>query len=125
MSRSSAGPTDRGQAAVELALALPVLVVVILGLIQVVAVMGDRLAVELAAREGARAASVAADPAPAAAAAARASTSLDPIDVATHAGAGRVTVTVRHTSSTDAPVIGRFIGDVTLEATVSMAREPP
>ena len=47
---------DRGQAAVEFALAVPVVVVLVLGIVQLVAVVRDQLAVELAARdvEGAR-----------------------------------------------------------------------
>ena len=55
-----------GQAAVELALALPVVVVLLLGMLQVALVGRDQLAVELAAREAARAAAVSADPAAAA-----------------------------------------------------------
>lgn len=122
---SSRHRPDTGQATVELALALPVVVMVVLGVVQVVAIVGDRLAVELAAREGARAASVAADPAGAASAAASAATGLAPLDVHTSATAHRVSVTVRHRSPTDVPLIGRFIGDVVVESTVSMAREPP
>ena len=38
---------DRGQATVELALALPVLLVVLLGVVQVAVVVRDRLAVQL------------------------------------------------------------------------------
>ena len=103
---------DRGQAAVELALALPVVVTIVLGVVQVVAVVGDRLAVELAAREGARAA-------------ADRSTGLAPLDVRTSATSGRVTVTVRYRSRTDVPLVGGFIGDVVVEASASMVREPP
>lgn len=116
---------DAGQAAVELALALPVVVVMLLGVVQVVVVIGDRLAVELAAREAARAAAVAGDPAGAAAAAANRATGLSPLDVATSVRVDRVTVTVSHRSRTEVPVIGRLIGDVTIESTVSMRREPP
>jgi Flp pilus assembly protein TadG len=116
---------DRGQAAVELALALPVVVAVTLGLVQVLAVAADQLAVELAAREGARAAAVAADPSAAAANAARAAVPLDPLGVSATTAAGRVTVTVTYTSRTDVPLIGALIGDVELRADVTMAVEPP
>ncbi|MGI9032070.1 MAG: TadE/TadG family type IV pilus assembly protein, partial [Ilumatobacteraceae bacterium] len=64
-----------GQAAVELALVLPVVVVFLLGLLQVALVARDQLAVELAAREGARAALVSAQPGAAATGAARRATS--------------------------------------------------
>ena len=116
---------DAGQAAVELALALPVVVALTLGLVQVLAVAADQLAVELAAREGARAAAVAADPSAAAADAASAAVPLDPLGVSAVTGAGRVTVTVTYTSRTDVPLIGGLIGDVELRADVTMALEPP
>ena len=116
---------DRGQAAVELALALPVVVLVTLAVVQVLVVVGDQVAVELAAREGARAAAVAADPGAAAAGAARAAVALDPLEVVAAAGAEQVTVTVSYTSRTDVPLIGRLVGDVAVRASVTMAREPP
>ena len=47
---------DRGQATVEFALALPFVVMLLLGVVQVVVVVRDQLAVGLAAREAARAA---------------------------------------------------------------------
>jgi len=116
---------DAGQAAVEVALALPLVVMLVLGVVQLVAVAGDQLAVELAAREGARAAAVAADPAGAAAAAAQSSTGVAPLDVSTAVSSGRVIVTVAHTSPTDVPLIGPLVGDVVVRATVTMQREPP
>lgn len=116
---------DRGQAAVEVALALPLVVVMVLGFVQVIVIVGDRLAVELAAREGARAAAVAADTVGAADAAARRSTHVGPLDVDVSATPTLVSVTVRHRSPTDVPLIGRFIGDVDVAATITMAREPP
>jgi Flp pilus assembly protein TadG len=116
---------DHGQAAVEFAIALPLVLVLLLGIIQVAVVARDQIAVELAARDGARAASVAADPAAAAQRGAQAATSLRPIAVTTVAGAGRVTVTVRHTNTTGVALIGAVIGDVSLSATVTLAREPP
>lgn len=119
------GRGDSGQAAVELALALPLVVVVALGVVQVLAVAADQVAVELAAREGARAAAVAADPGAAAVAAARAAVALDPLDVRASTDASHVTVTATFTSPTDVPLIGRLIGDVDVQASVTMAREPP
>jgi Flp pilus assembly protein TadG len=116
---------ERGQAAVELALALPVVVVLLLGMLQVALVGRDQLAIELAAREAARAASVSADPVAAARLAAERVTPLRPLSVAVTVGAGAVTVTVTHPSATDVAMVGHLIGDVDLRATVSMALEPP
>jgi Flp pilus assembly protein TadG len=116
---------DRGQATVELALALPVLCTLLLGVVQVAAVIGDQLAVDLAAREAARAASVAANGPAAARAAAERATPLRPLDVAVSTSAGAITVTVTHTDHTNTPLIGAFVADVTLRSSTTMALEPP
>jgi Flp pilus assembly protein TadG len=109
---------------VELALALPVLLVVLLGVVQVGVVVRDRLAVQLAAREAARAAVVSADP-DAARAAAERTTTLTPLTVTVHSGRATVTATVRYTDHTDVGLIGALLPDVELAASVTMAVEPP
>lgn len=119
------GGRDRGQAAVEFAIALPLVVVLLLGVIQVVVVVRDQIAVELAAREGARAGSVAASPAAAASAAAGRATELSPLDVTTSATDDHVTVSVSFTSRNRLPILGIAIRDVDVSASVTMAREPP
>lgn len=116
---------DRGQAAVEFAVALPLVVVLLLGVIQVVLVARDQIALELAARDGARAASVAADPASAAERGARAATTLRPLTVSTSVDSQHVTVSVGHTNTTGVPLIGAVIGSVDLSADVTLARDPP
>lgn len=116
---------DRGQATVEFALALPLVALLVLGIVQLVVIARDQLAVELAAREGARAAAVAAAPASAGTAAAERAVGLAPLDVSVSEGDGRVTVTVRHRSATNVPLIGLAISDVEVAATVTMQREPP
>jgi Flp pilus assembly protein TadG len=116
---------DRGQAAVEFAIALPLVVVLVFGVIQVAVVVRDQIAIELAAREGARAAAVSDSPAAAARSAASAATSLRPIDTSTSVSSTTVEVTVRHTTRTRLPGLGPIIGSVELEASVTMAREPP
>ena len=117
---------DRGgQAAVELALALPVVVLFVLGAVQVALVARDRVAIELAAREGARAASVSADPVGAATAAARRATRLEPIDVAVELIGDTVRVTVRFVDPTDVALIGDVIAPVAMQASAVMALEPP
>ncbi len=60
--RGDRGSSDRGSATVEFALVLPLVFVVVLGLVQVGLVVRDRLLVEAAARSGARAAAIQADP---------------------------------------------------------------
>ena len=116
---------DRGQATVEFALALPIVAVLVLGIVQLVVVARDQLAVELAAREGARAAAVAAAPAAAATSAAAAAVDLDPLDVSASEHEGHISVTVRYRSVTDVPLVGLAIGDVEVAASVTMRREPP
>ena len=109
----------------ELALLLPVLVVLLLGMLQVALVGRDQLAVELAAREAARAAAVSAQPVAAAGATARRVIALQPLDVDVRVGGDTVTVTVRHSSSTDVAIIGHVISDVEVQATATMVLEPP
>lgn len=116
---------DRGQAAVEFALALPVVIVLVLGIVQVVVVAARHLTVEHLARSGARAASVAADPAGAAQSEVNRVSPLSPITVETRVTSDLVTVTVRYQESTSVPIVGRAIGDVELSASTTMRREPP
>lgn len=118
---------DGGQATVELALATPVLCLLLLGIVQLVVIVRDQLAVIEAARVGARAAAAAADPASAASAAVagvegghapgmRVSASTD----------GRyVTVSVSATSVTDIPLIGSLLPDVEVSGRATMILEPP
>lgn len=101
------------------------MVVFLLGLLQVALVARDQLAVELAAREGARAASVSAQPGAAATGAARRATSLQPLVVAVDVGPTAVTVTVAHRSRTDVAIVGPFIADADLRASATMVLEPP
>jgi Flp pilus assembly protein TadG len=118
---------EGGQAAVELVLALPVLLLLLLGLIQVGLVVHDQLLVTAAAREAAREAAVAPDPG-AGRRGALAGTRLAPdrLEVRTSGRAGpgsRVTATVRYRAPTDVPVIGAMVGDVRLTASVTMRVE--
>ena len=116
---------DRGQASVELALALPLLVLVLLGIAQVVVVGAQQLAVLHAAREGARAAAVSSEPVTSGTNAADAATPVGPLDVSVDVGTDTVTVRVDHVSHTDVVLIGALIPDVTLHGEVTMLLEPP
>jgi Flp pilus assembly protein TadG len=122
VARAAAG--ERGQATVEFALALGVIAVLVVAIARVGVVIRDELAVGLAAREGARAAAVSADPASAAVAAATRAVSL-PIAVSTSAGSTTVTVSVVYTDGGGSSIISRIFGSVVHRSSATMALEPP
>src|SRR3954451_3427932 len=90
------GSRDRGQATVELALSLPFLFLFLLGIVQLVVIVRDQLAAELAAREGASAASVTTAIAAAAQWASEGAVSLRPLFVSTDSSGATISVTVSH-----------------------------
>jgi Flp pilus assembly protein TadG len=118
---------DAGQASVELALALPVLALLLLVAVQVGLVVRAQVLVTHAAREAARAAAV--DPDPSAALdAARASADLDPTRLTVLvSGRGppgsRVEVDVRYRVATDVPLAGTLLGEVEVSARATMRVE--
>jgi Flp pilus assembly protein TadG len=118
---------EGGQATVEVALLLPLVATMLLGVVQVGLVVRDQVLVTHAAREAARAAAV--DPtADVAREGATSAARLDPdrltVDLSgsTDPG-GRLTVTVRYRSPTDVPLVGQLLGDRTLEAEATMRVE--
>ncbi|MGH9183312.1 MAG: TadE family protein [Acidimicrobiales bacterium] len=118
---------DRGQAAVEVALVLPLITVLALALLQVAVVVRDQVLVTHAAREGAREAAVSSAPG-AARQAALAGARLVParlrVEVSGRDGPGsRVRVVARYSAPTDLPVVGALVGDVTLTASATMRVE--
>ncbi len=118
---------ERGQSAVELALVLPLLALLALGLVQVGLVVRDQLLVLQAARDAVRQAAVSDDHG-AVTDAARGATTLDPrrfeVDVGPRGAPGStVRVRVHYRAPTVVPLVGRFLGDVDLEATASMRVE--
>ncbi len=120
---------QRGQATVELALALPVIVLLILLVLQMALVAGAQVLVVGAAREGARAAAVEGTAA-AATRAAQASPGMVSSRVEVDAqidrspgGLARVRVTYR--VPTDVPLVGALLGDPTVHAEVVMRVEEP
>lgn len=115
---------DSGQAAVEFAVALPLIAVAMLAIAQVGVSIRNELVVELAAREGARAAAVSADSAGSATAAARRAVTL-PVEVSVRENGATVSVTVTYVDDTNIAIIGGAIGPVTHSATATMAIEPP
>lgn len=122
---------ERGQAALEVALSLPLLAVALLIIVQVALVVQARLNLEMIGRDAARAAAISPEPE----AAARATTRhLAPdreiaVEVTLHPGpfAGSTLVEVQLVSPLvqRVPVIERFIAPRVLRTTVAMAREPP
>lgn len=129
MIRRGAAPRrgERGQASVELALLLPLVLLLVLAVIQIGLVARDVVLVTHAAREAARAAAVDADPG-AAEAAARAAGGLaeDRLDVAATGRGGpgsRVEVAVSYRIPTDVPLAGALVGDLRVTRTVTMRVE--
>jgi len=117
------GTGARGQATVEFALVLPLLVLGMLAIVQTGLVVRDQLGVVHAAREGARVASVESDPASAVRAARR---TLPGAEV--HVGerpdvGGEITVDVSYTSVTDLPLVGVLFPDPALHASATMRVE--
>ena len=127
------GPTRRmrrrsadGQATVELALAFPLVCIFLLGVVQITLVARDAIAVVHSAREGARAAAVAASPAGAATNAVLRAGGLEAgrLTTLTMVSGDTVRVTVRYRAPTDVPLVGALVPDVALSATATMALEP-
>ncbi len=120
---------DHGQSTVELALALPVVVVLMLAVVQLALVLRDHQMVVHAAREAVRAAVVAA-PGARAEAADRAAAAAGPLDAArittsdeVLAGGDRLRVRVDYLSRTELPLIGPLVPDVSLSADATMRIE--
>lgn len=113
----------RGQATVEFALVLPVVVLALMAVLQVAFVVRDHVAVVHAAREGARAASVDPSPGAAARAAHRTLPGAD-VSVGPRPAVGEaITVEVSFVSETRLPLVGALFPDPTLEARVVMRVE--
>jgi Flp pilus assembly protein TadG len=118
---------DGGQASVELALVLPLVVIVLLGVVQLGLLVRDQILVVHAAREAAREAAV--EPAPDAPrrAALASSTLADSRLTVTTTGRGaagsRVRVEVAYRAPTAVPLVGAAFGNLTLRASATMRVE--
>ncbi|MEM9608484.1 MAG: TadE family protein [Actinomycetota bacterium] len=116
--------SERGQTTVELAIVLPLIIIFLLFVVQVGLVVRAQLMVTHAVREGARAAAVGEDPT----AAVVAASSLDPERLVVSRSGGDqagelVTIAVEFVAPTDVPLVGAFVGDVTLSTTATMRVE--
>jgi Flp pilus assembly protein TadG len=125
------GRRDRGQASVELALLLPVVLLLLLAVLQVGLLARDVVLVTHAAREAARAAAT--DPRPSVArAAALASSGLEParLTVTTTVRGSdpsgrRVRVEVVYRAPTAVPLVGAIAADRTIRTIATMRVEAP
>ena len=118
-----AAQSDLGQATVELALVLPVLVLFLLALVQTALVARDAVLVQDAARAAAREASVGAASGRVRDAAGRTLGGVE-VEVLRSGGVGEpVEVRVRYRERTSLPLVGPFFPDITLEARTTMRAE--
>jgi Flp pilus assembly protein TadG len=119
---------ERGTAAVEFALVLPLVLVVALALVQTGLLVRDRLLVEAAARAGARAAAVQEDAEAIRSAALAAAPSLEGSAVAltvtrTGVRGEPVTVSLRYLASVRVPFVDWLFGDAVGMTTSTTARQ--
>lgn len=115
--------SDRGQAAVELALVLPVLLLFLIALLQTALVARDQVLMQDAARAAVREASVGASIDRVRDAARRTLGDVD-VEVRRTGGVGDpVTVVVHYRDHTDLPLVGPLYPDVVLHATATMLAE--
>ena len=128
--RTGEGPGgQRGSAAVEFALVLPLVLILALATLQVALLTKDELIIQGSARAGAREAAVSSDDASALQAAVDAAVGLDPgrLDVAVRRGDGSdqpVVVTVRYHAPIEIPTVTWLFPDrVDLSATATMRQE--
>jgi hypothetical protein len=121
------GRGDEGQASVELALALPLVVLLLLTVVQLGLVVRDQILVVHAAREAVREAAVDPSPdAPRRAALAGSTLAGDRVTVNSTGRGGvgsRVTVEVAYRAPTAMPLVGAALGDLTLRASATMRVE--
>jgi Flp pilus assembly protein TadG len=117
--------SDAGQATVEVALAVPLLVIVMLFGVQIALVIRDQIATIAAAREAARAVVVADGKTNVADAAVARTVALNPSrrSVKVSINGQLVTATVTYRSPTDLPLVGIFIPDITVHGSATMALE--
>lgn len=115
--------SEGGQATVEFALLLPLVVMGALAIVQTAVVARDQIAVVHAAREAARAASVDPNPARARAAAAQVLSGASTHLSARPAVGNQLRVEVSYKSRTDMPLVGALFPDPTLRAEAVMRVE--
>ena len=114
---------DAGQATVEFALTIPILLLVLLGAVQVFVLLVDRLHLVHVTRDATRAASVSGEPT---AAVDRVVERAWPERIVSHRVSDDgtlVSVSIELVNPTDVPIIGRFLPDVRLTESLTMLAE--
>lgn len=111
--------SHRGQAAVEIALVMPVVVVFMLLILQVGLVVREQIALIHACGAAARAASISDSPSAAASSVFSASSFGDRAGIAVTTKNGLVTVDVVFNHPTDLAIVGLFLPDLTLRASAT------
>ena len=123
---------DGGQATVEAAMTLPIVLIALLLIVQVGVVVRDAMALVQAAREGARAAAVTGDDASVAGAVRNADGSLDDdrivVDIQPPSGertrGGQITVHLSYADRLTIPIVSKLVSfDVPLRAAATMRVE--
>ena len=114
---------DRGHAALEFALTIPVLVIALLGSIQVFVLLVDRIHLVHVTRDATRAASIADDPERAVDQVIERSFPGREVTATVERRGDVMTVQVILRNRTEVPVIGRFIPDVEQHESLSMLSE--
>jgi hypothetical protein len=125
--RATRATGHRGQATVELALVLPLVVMLLLAVVQVALVARDAILVVHAAREAVREAAVNASPAAPRTAAEAGSGLTGPRLAVTvtkrDTPGGQVAVEVRYRAPTNVPLVGSLVPDVALSSAAVMRVE--
>jgi hypothetical protein len=121
--RPSSCPRERGQATVEFALILPMVVFLMLAILQTALIVRDYVGVVHAAREAVRAVSVDRDPAAATTAARRVLADATVVVGSRPTVGAPIRVEVRYVSHTDLPMVGLLFPDPVLHATAVMRTE--
>lgn len=111
---------DVGQATVEFALTIPILIVVLLGAVQVFVLLVDRLHLVHVTRDATRAASVSADPSAAVARVVERTWPDRSVSFRVNDDGDLVSVEVELVNPTDVPIIGRVLPDVRLTESLTM-----
>lgn len=114
---------DRGQATVEFALTIPVLLLVLLGAVQVFVLLVDRLHLVHVTRDATRAASVSGDPSAAVSTVIERAWPDRTVSYRVSDDGTVVSVTIELVDPTDVPIIGRFLPDVHLTESLTMLVE--
>lgn len=115
--------SDRGQATVEFALTIPVLLLVLLGAVQVFVLLVDRLHLVHVTRDATRAASVSGEPFAAVGRVVERSWPDRDVSHRVSDDGTLVSVTIELINPTDVPLIGRFLPDVRLTESLTMLVE--